>query len=150
MKNAFTLMEVMVAVLIASISGLALLQMNSQAIYLFERMKETSRMTETASLIGLHADKRFHKTDKTLYDLLDGSYEIINDEFRKYLKETKYTYHETLIDTISLGEEELDEMDPMTDEEAQAQNSASIQFELIQISFKNSLSHGSVLIARPF
>lgn len=148
MRNGFTLMEVLVAVMIASLVGMALLQMNAQSIHLFDRLRQTTKMTEVTAVAAIHADKRFHKTDKTLYDLLDDSYDITSDEFRKFLKDHKYSYQETVLETVTFGE--VEEAAAMTEEEAIAQEEAMIQFELIQVTIKDKLAHAALLIARPF
>ena len=151
MRFGFTLIEVLVASVIASVAGLALLKTNSSNTLLFTKLREYSHASEEISLVGAHADKRFNHTTKSIYDILDKSYDISNDDLRKYLKSTKYTYNETLVETISFGENEIkddaDKQDEMLDDvDAGA---PLIQFELIRVSIKSDSLHGSILKVRP-
>lgn len=155
MRTGFTLVEVVAAAAIAAIAGIALLKMNSQSMFLFSRLVETSTVSETLSLVGNHADKRFNHTTKSLDDILANTYNIDNDELRKYLQNQKYDYNENVVDTISFGsdaaEGSADGMeDSFTDKEMQDAASAPIiQFELVQVSIRNDKLHGAVLLARP-
>jgi len=152
MRPAFTLVEVIAAAAIASLAGIALLQMNSQSMFLFSRLKETSAMSEKLSIVGNHADKRFNHTSKTLYDILGGTYEIENDELRKYLESRKFDYSERVVETITFGGEDSGE----TEEDAYTQKAMEdaaaaplIQFELVQVGIRDEDEHGAVLMARP-
>ena len=152
MRSAFTLVEVLIAAAIASIAGVALLQMNSSNTLLFTKLKGLSQISEELALIGTHADERFNRSSKSLYDLLDKRYEIDNDDFRKYLKSKKYDYTETLVDTISFEGSDLDEEDDEIITEQDIENAASaplIQFELIKVMIKDKTTHGAILKVRP-
>jgi hypothetical protein len=151
MRPAFTLVEVIAAAAIAAIAGIALLQMNSQNMFLFSRLTETAAVSETLSLIGNHADKRFNHATKSLYDMLDNTYQIENDELRKYLQNDKYDYSENVVDTISLAPDAMPAVgETISDIEMQDASAApAVQFELVQVSIKKEGKHGAVLIARP-
>jgi prepilin-type N-terminal cleavage/methylation domain-containing protein len=152
MRSGFTLIEVLVAAVIASVAGLALLKTNGSNTLLFTKLMGYSRASEELSLVGVHADKRFNRTTKSLYDILDRSYDIVNDDLRKHLKSVKYTYNETLVDTITFGEEGVKENDESQEEGAEEDVAAGvplIQFELIRVSIKNDSLHGSILKVRP-
>lgn len=151
MRPAFTLVEVLAAAMIATIAGIALLQMNSQNLFLFSRLRQKASVSETLSLVGNHADSRFNHTTKSLYDLLDDTYEIENDELRKYLQDQKYDYSERVVATVSFNSDGMSEQNAsFTDEEMQDAASAPlIQFELVQVGVKNKDEHGALLIARP-
>lgn len=151
MRAAFTLVEVIAAAAIASIAGIALLQMNSQSTFLFSRLTETAGAAETLSLVGNHADKRFNHTTKSLYDLLGDTFDIQNDELRKLLQEQKYDYNENVVETVSLGSDMNASVSEEYSEEdrADAANAPVIQFELIQVAIKRKGMHGAVLTARP-
>lgn len=151
MRRAFTLVEVVAAAAIASIAGIALLQMNSQGMFLFSRLKERSAVSETLSIVGNHADKRFDHKDKTLYDLLDNTFKIENDELRKVLEKDKYAYSERVVDLITFDETSTDDsMEDLTLEDMEnASEAPAIQFELIQVTIRNGDEHGAVILARP-
>jgi len=161
MRSGFTLIEVLVATVIASIAGMALLQMNSNNIHLFKQIQYRSSNSETLSLIALHNDLKYNKTTKTLFDFLDNTYEIQNDDFRKYLKDTKVDYNEKVLETITFGASEEETRDAATIPEQEQQMSMSqeqqmdgaapiIQFELIQIVVKSDKGKNAILSARAF
>ncbi|WP_345969810.1 MULTISPECIES: prepilin-type N-terminal cleavage/methylation domain-containing protein [Sulfurimonas] len=154
MRPAFTLVEVLAAVAIAAIAGAALLKMNSSNLFFLGQLEQTSRMTEDLAVAALHADKRFHRSDKALYDLLRDSYTIANDDLRAYLKSQQFRYTETLVDTISFDTGTLtegtgsgEEFDARDIEAAGAV--PPIQFELIQVTLSAERRHGSMLTIRP-
>ena len=149
MRSAFTLIEVLVATVIASIAGMALLQMNSNNTHLFKQIQYRSSNSESVSLIALHSDKKYNKTSKSLYDILDTTYDIKNDDLRKYLKDTKVDYNEKVIETITFGESESSEESEMM-EEGMSTSAPVIQFELVQIVVKNQEGQNAILTARMF
>jgi hypothetical protein len=151
MKKAFTLVEVVAAAAIASLAGLALLKMNANYSFLFTKLQQTSTISEKVSLVGHHADLKYHRTTKTLYDILNNTYEIENDDFRKYLKEQKFDYHERRVELITFGEEELGEDEAFGEMDTGEDMSAVaplVQFELMQISIKNRKEQGMILQVR--
>jgi prepilin-type N-terminal cleavage/methylation domain-containing protein len=151
MRFGFTLIEVLIATVIASVAGLALLKTNSSNTHLFTKLRGYSQASEELSLAGIHADKRFNHTTKSLYDILDKKFDVVNDDLRKYLKTTKYAYNETLVDTIVFGEEEAESSSeaPETSDAEGTTNAPLIQFELIKVSIKNDFLHGAILKVRP-
>ncbi len=158
MRAGFTLIEVLVATVIASIAGMALLQMNSNNMHLFKQIQYRSSNSETLSLIALHNDLKYHRTTKELFDILDNTYEIKNDDFRKYLKDTKIDYSEKRIELITFGaaEEEtagksiLESEQSMLQEQQRSTMAPIIQFELIQIVVTNDAGKNAILSARAF
>lgn len=150
MRPAFTLVEVIAAAAIASVAGIALLQMNSQSTFLFSRLSETASAAEMLSVVGNHADIRYNRTTKSLEDLLGSSYVIENDDLRHYLKNTRIDYSERLVDTVGLDAEEgMASQESVTqDELANAAAVPTIQFELLQVGFKQKALHGAVLVIR--
>ncbi len=158
MRKAFTLIEVLVATVIATIAGMALLQMNSNNTHLFKQIQYRSSNSEPISIIALHSDKKYHRTTKSLYDILDNTYDIKNDDLRKYLKDAKIDYTEKVIEIITFGESEMDEESQesqMRDksevmEKEMSTSAPIIQFELVQIVIKNEESKNAILTARMF
>ena len=154
MRSGFTLIEIMIAAAITSIVGMALLAMSNNTTHLFNTIKSSSNMAESLSLIGAHGDLKYNHTEKTLYDILDKSYTIDNDELRRFLQKSRYSYNEKVIDTITFGEDgEIKEDDNTEQEELNREDLENqaplIQFELIQISIKNPTSKGYILQVRP-
>ncbi|MEA2111647.1 MAG: prepilin-type N-terminal cleavage/methylation domain-containing protein [Campylobacterota bacterium] len=148
MKSGFTLIEVLVATVIASIAGMALLQMNSNNTHLFKQIQYRSSNSEPVSLIALHSDKKYNRSTKSLYDILDRTYDIKNDDLRKYLKDYKIDYNEQLIETIKFDEAESDDSESDYISEESDASAPIIQFELIQIIAKTEQGQNAVLTAR--
>lgn len=150
MKHAFTLIEVLVAAVIASIAGMALLQMNSNNTHLFKQIKQRSSTSEPMSLIALHSDKKYNKTTKSLFDILDDTYDIKNDDFRKYLKETRIDYSEQLIETIRFDDTQSSDKEEESDMQESGTDTSVpvIQFELIQLVVKTKEGQNTILTAR--
>jgi prepilin-type N-terminal cleavage/methylation domain-containing protein len=151
MRKAFTLVEVLVATVIATVAGAGLLQLNSNYTYLFSSIKDKSVISEVVSIVGLHADIKYNRTKKSLYDILDDTYEIENDDLRKYLKNQSYEYKEHLVDTITFGEDELGEDKEefsMDDTQETSAMAPIIQFELIDVNIKNKTQRGSIMDIR--
>jgi len=154
MRPAFTLVEVLVAVMIAVIAGAAMLKMNSSNLFFLGQLQQTSRMTENLAVAALHANKNYHRSDKSLYDILRNDYTIDNDDFRSYLKSQQFRYTETLADTISFDTSSLTDGTQSGAEfsakDIQAASSVPpIQFELIQVTLTSGKQHGSILTIRP-
>lgn len=153
MRPAFTLIEVLAAVAIASIAGIAMLKMNSANLFFFDKLKHYAQMQNVLSVAGLHGDISYNRSDKTLYDILNLHYTIENDELRRYLKSQTYRYEEQLIDTIAFDTDALSEEAPDTEVDmTDLQNAAAaplIQFELIKITLRDKEKHGSILQVRP-
>ncbi len=149
-RSGFTLIEVMAAVMIATVAGMALLKISSQSTFLFTKIKETSSMSETLSIAGAHASKRFDKLSPSLYDLLDNTYTITNDEFRRYLKNQQYRYQEKVVDTIVFGGMFGGSEDDLYNESVADGSVPIIQFELIEVSLSNKDQQGAVVMARVF
>ncbi len=158
MRVGFTLIEVLVATIIASIAGMALLQMNANNTHLFKQIQYRSGNSEMLSLIALHSDVKYNRTTKTLDDMLGNTYTIANDDLRKYLKETRIDYSEKVIELITFGASEEETPDvsmadqemAMTQEDQMNASAPVIQFELVQIIVKNDKGKNAILTARSF
>jgi prepilin-type N-terminal cleavage/methylation domain-containing protein len=154
MRSAFTLVEVLAAVAIATIAGAAMLKMNSSNLFFLGQLKQTSQVSEDLAVAALHADKRFNRNDESLFDLMGDTYAIDNDDLRRYLKAQNYRYSETVADTISFGTGMLtgSEEDDNGNEAANVEAAAAvpmIQFELISITLASDKRHGSIMQIRP-
>lgn len=90
-KKAFSLVEVIVAVVLLATVGMTLLKIgtNNQDIILFTQ--NYAKKTDLFSIPFNHKNQDFHNTTKSLYDFLQGSYDL-DDESRKTLKSIKVNY----------------------------------------------------------
>ncbi len=102
MKNrAFTLIEVLVSVLIISVVATALFQISTNSKSSFEFLVQKIEFSTICSIPFLHNNKQWHNSNKSLYDFLRSNYNIKNDEFRKFLKETKVHYKQEEFSKLS-------------------------------------------------
>ena len=153
MRRAFTLVEILIAVAIASVVGLTVMKSSDNMMMLFSRLQHNATISEQLSIIGAHGDIKYNHTDKELYDLLRDTYAIRNDEFVKVLKNIKYRYDETVVETITLGEDgsmtsslEQNISERMSDSmnDAMPEEAPLIQFEMVGIYIKDSENKGFI------
>ncbi len=153
MRNAFTLIEILIAVAIASVVGLTVMKSSDNIMMLFSRLQHNATMSERLSIFGAHGDIKYNHTEKELYDLLRDNYTIRNDEFIKQLKAIKYTYNESIVETITLGEDgtmqsnlEQNISNRMNDtlSDAMPEEAPMIQFEIVGIYVKDSENKGFI------
>lgn len=86
-KNAFTLIEVMVAVMIISVVIMALLQMQGNTSHAFSKLAKTIKMNQYSSLFISNSDYGFEKESVDLDDLLSEF--KLEDKLRRELKTIK-------------------------------------------------------------
>jgi prepilin-type N-terminal cleavage/methylation domain-containing protein len=108
-RRAFSLIEVVIATVILSVVGLALLQMGSKNQAINAYIDKKTAIAPLASIVSFHHDKKFDTQEKSLYDFLKNSYAIDNDEVKAMLEERKIRYFETAVSTIDFGENNLSE-----------------------------------------
>lgn len=88
-KKAFTLIEVMIAVMIVSIVIAALLKLRGDTNKLFMNLEKQARYSSLSTLLLYNRDYGLDTTTTTLYDLVNMF--DINDDLRRKLKHTKIT-----------------------------------------------------------
>ncbi len=102
-KNAFTLIEVMVAVMIVTVVIAALIKVQSDSSYLFQKLKNGEKSQKYITLI-MHSDydlKQEHFTlDKTV-----GRFDI-DDDLRRRLRNITIKLQYKKLQTIDLAKEE--------------------------------------------
>ena len=134
MKNrAFTLMEVLVAVLIISIVATALFQIAINSKYNFGFLTQKIKFDTMSSIAFLHNKQKWHNSDKRLYDFLRSDYNISDDEFIKILKSEKIHYSHEEFSTISPFES--------SDSNVSDMMNLQIVFDKIQVSQKEQSSY---------
>lgn len=104
-KKAFTLIEVMVAVVIISVIIMALLQMYGNNIHIFSSLKKQTKMNEYTSFLIDHEIYGFENKEIDIYRLVDDF--DLDTDLRKKLKNKniKIIYRE--LEVRSLLEEEV-------------------------------------------
>ena len=103
-KKAFTLIEVMVAVMIISVVIMALLQMNGNTAHLFSKFNSQLKINQYASLFIANKNYGFEKEDIKLDDLLIDF--DVDDKLRRELKNIKVELIYEVLDNIDLSESE--------------------------------------------
>ena len=106
-KNAFTLIEVMVAVMIISVVIMALIQMYANNTHIFLSLKNQTKANQYSSfLIG---NKKHGYEDKSIsmYDLVDDF--DLSDDLRRKLKDIKVNVIYSELDAIDLSESDTQE-----------------------------------------
>lgn len=104
MKKGFSLIEVMIAVVILAVVGVALLQMGSKNQKINDYVEKKSSIAHLTSIIGFHHDPKFNKTQKTLYDFIKDDYSIDNMEIKSFLEQQSVRYVEQKVMTVDFGE----------------------------------------------
>ena len=117
-KKAFTLIEVMIAVMIVSIVIMALIQMYANNTHLFLSYKNQTKINQYSSF--LIANKNYGYEDKTItmYDLVRDF--KLHDDLRRELKDIKIEVAYIELDRIDLGESEIGEYENIESETTQA------------------------------
>ncbi len=118
-KKAFTLMEVMVAVIIISVVIMALLEMQGNNSHMFTRFSSQIKITQYSSFLISNKDYGFEKDSVYLDDLLSEF--RVEDDLRRELKEIKAEIVYEELDRIDMSE---------SDEDDEGESNSSIIFEI--------------------
>jgi len=86
-KKAFTLIEVMVAVMIISVVVMALLSMQGNTTHIFSRLNKTTTINQFTTFLISNKQYGFSKEDVYLNDLLSDF--KVEDNLRRRFKNTK-------------------------------------------------------------
>jgi len=113
-RNAFTLMEVMVCVMIISIVIMSLLQMQGNTNHIYSKLEDSSKINQYISLLISNNDYGFEKKSISLNDLISEF--KVEDNLRRELKTIK----------VKLNYEELKSIDMSKSEDG----SSTMVFEL--------------------
>jgi len=124
-RSAFTLIEVMVAVMIVSVVIAALLQMRGNTTHKFFGIKEMMKTNQYNSFLLSHGDKYgFEKSRMDMYRLADDF--DLESELRRKLKAIKVELDYEELSVIDTSEYE----DNTEDEDAEISGSSGIVFEI--------------------
>jgi prepilin-type N-terminal cleavage/methylation domain-containing protein len=101
MRKAFTLIEVMVAVMIISVVIMALLQMRGNSSHIFSNLTQKLEINRYISFLISNSDYGFEKKTTTLDKLL-GDFDVEND-LRRELKSIKVEVIYQGLESIDIG-----------------------------------------------
>jgi len=102
-RTAFTLIEVMVAVMIISVVIMALIRMYSNNTFLFSSYKKQGKINQYTSLLIGNKDYGFENKEIHLYDLVSDF--DLDDDLRRKLKAQKAKIQYKILNIIDLSEE---------------------------------------------
>lgn len=101
MLQAFTLVEVLFAVLLITTIGMALLKSSSNNSKLMVYNTKKKKFIDRFSIFAINMNDDLHKKSKTFYALIYGKYKL-DDETRKILNEQKYELTKEDMDTVTI------------------------------------------------
>ncbi len=101
-KRAFTLIEVMVAVMIISVVILALIEMFANNIHIFSGFKKQTHINPYASFFISNPDYGLETKSAVLYDLVSDF--KLEDDLLRELKNIKIEVVYQVVEKIDLGE----------------------------------------------
>jgi len=106
-RDAFTLIEVMVAVMIISVVIMALMQMYANNTHIFSSMKQQTKINQYSSF--LISNENYGFGDKNIYlHALVRDFDLEND-LRRELKEIKIKMLYKELETIDISDQSDDE-----------------------------------------
>ena len=140
MRKAFTLIEVMIAVVIISIVIMALIQMFANNTHIFSSLKSKSKINSYVSLFIANDDYGLRDKELDLYDLVSDF--KLESELRQELRDTKVEVVYKELDSIDMREYEEDSN---LDEESQTQVNSGLVFEIGRSTLKIKDSSASLL-----
>ena len=89
LRQAFTLMEILISVIIITVVAFSLLEIYSQnrsfAVYINQR----PLISLTSTLYNFVDLEKYDKSEKDVYELIRNDFDIKNDSVRQYLKKVK-------------------------------------------------------------
>jgi len=121
-KNAFTLIEVMVAVMIISVVIMALIQMYANNTHIFSSMKKQTKTNQYSSLLISNDDYGFKDKSINLNDLV-SDFDLENS-LRRKLKERKVKVIYKELEIIDMSEQESEQE---SDDESEVSSSLALE-----------------------
>ena len=113
-KNSFLLIEIMVSIMILSISIMALMKLSDSNISSFEHIISKKQISKDFSSILLSIEKDDNKRIKTPLDFLSKKYSIADRDIKLILSENKYEFNVEKYSKIDLpddyGEIEIEQI----------------------------------------
>lgn len=141
-KKAFTLIEVLVSVVILSTVAVLLFEISTNSKNSFSYLSQKASFTTLASLSLMHNNPKYHNSDKALFEYIRYSFDIKDDELRKYLKEKKVHYTQEEFTTFSpLSEGDEDVINDASENEEQDMMNFTIIFDKVLIRDKKQSTY---------
>ena len=107
-KNAFTLLEVIISIVILSTSIILVLKIHSQTRNDIEYIVQRNKYSLQDSLFVAQKTFKYHKETKSAYDICQDQFRIENFDSKKILQNIKRTiYIPEAYDTRKMGAENM-------------------------------------------
>ena len=106
-RDAFTLIEVMVAVIIITVVIMALLQMHANSTHIFSSMKKQTKTNQYSSFLISNENYGFEDKNIYLYSLVRDF--DLQDDLRRELKKIKIKMLYKELEAIDIGNQSNDE-----------------------------------------
>lgn len=131
LKNAFSLVETLVATLIASLVVFALLQASSNNSKIINYADKSKNQKEIFSLVLLNAHENFHNAQKSIYEFVKDF--NLTDEIKTKLKNEKISYLHEKVATLDIkpSEKELEILHE--NENFDEKNLIELEFDILKI-----------------
>lgn len=111
-------MEIIIAVIIISIVGVALLQVDSNSHKIYTKIFHRTKANQNSSIVFIDFSEKIDKKELQVSEILKERYFIDNDDILKVLKEKKIFSSKKLINSIEpLANKEDGEEDNGNDED---------------------------------
>jgi len=145
-RNAFTLIEVLVAVAILAVVATGLFQISVNSKNNFAYLLHKAQFDRESSIPIMHNDPKYNHSEKDLYEFLRGDYDIKEDEVRKSLKQIKVLYTQDEFATFSPFSEGEDQgtesfLEEDSTQSEGAQMDMMLMFDKITVSDKKSATY---------
>lgn len=101
-KKGFILVEIIVSVLLLSITSIALLKVTSNQKRIYTLSKSKLNFSQYSSILTNRHNINFHKKNINLYEIIKKEYVIKNDKLMDILKNTNIQYTQEYDNTIEL------------------------------------------------
>lgn len=145
-RHAFTLIEVMVAVMIISVVIMALLQLFANNTHIFSSLDKKAQTNQYLSFLVSNSDYGFEDKRGTLYDYVSDF--DLQDDLRRQLKDIKaeLVYQER--ETIDMKDFSSEESSMQTQSEDAKETNSDMVFEIGSSVIKLEESSGTLLRLR--
>ena len=101
-KKAFVLIEIIISVIILSISCIGLLKVDSNQKKLYAITQKKLSFTEYSSIVANRSSIKLHQKNLNLYELLKNEYRLKNSDLINTLKKIDMHYTQKYKDVINI------------------------------------------------
>lgn len=128
MLRAFTLVEVMVAVVIISVVIMALIKLFANNSHIFSTLSDKSKNNQYLSFLVSPSQYGFTDKKTTLYTLVEEF--DIESELKRELKSIKVKLLYQELDSIDMGESEFEPESEIQEDDIEKEASSNMVFEI--------------------